>query len=809
MPPLGHRQIVDSALGSSSSRFIRIQPARRALASSVRRLTRKFALFLLTCLGRSEQLYRSSAGWRGISSGAVIYSAVRAGLIESVDTSTALSFIHSSTLLFQILTSRAAEPGTARDTLRDLAMLPPPLRNVGAIWLARQQSLNDELPGTVYEALALDGPAALGSSRLDLTLLQIRRVASGLSEPQALSVLATLWPLASAPPDPYNPNAHRASASAALVHLLATRPEIESAFVARAGSYVGHRRRDALDVLARAIRSRGPTASSAMVKWYSALNLSAEEGERFTATAEIAQRTAPIRNSGQRRRPSGSRGRRAASWLGLLLLWAYAPLAVLISFRVHSIHPAPWMQAGLTDIPFEGAITLVALIATINVFTVQLSTTRLPGTVARVAGQPWQLFGAYSSAITLLGMTTISPSVPPILWKPLATGLLVSSLIWLTIALARIFRRTDAGEACRVYVLRNVQQWNRAGKRFGTEQWEAAHLARGIEALPFAGTSSGQMIGHDVDQVEAKARGIFMPNRRKLRSALSDRVFAEGGYVQFALGFGLVVPAGETLALIRPPSGQSVRTGLHNKLSEALRPRPAADVEDVSTQAVTLASLALRTAEMGDARLAEAIAEQSAIIVTSHLASVQRQRLKLLKRANSQALEVRTTEPEVYAVSPVLRDMLALLVAHAGDSESVGAVTDIILTRCLAASSLGEQAPTIVVSLLSSARQNAISADRLTSWLRQAGMSALALRNDNAFSMAVSRLKSTSELPPCETLAMRSVAALCAAAMRLRPGQFQTSWPVLADWSQASAHQGESIRLVLQVGAAALEGNAT
>ena len=62
-----------------------------------------------------------------------------------------------------------------------------------------------------------------------------------------------------------------------------------------------------------------------------------------------------------------------------------------------------------TAIAVGDSIALLAVLAAVNVFTVQLSASRLPGVIARSAGQPWELFFSYSSALTLLGLSAFRP----------------------------------------------------------------------------------------------------------------------------------------------------------------------------------------------------------------------------------------------------------------------------------------------------------------------------------------------------------------------------------------------------------------
>jgi hypothetical protein len=800
----GHLQIVESALRPRRRpRLVALKEPARRLSRWLSEGERRLSLLLLAIIGASGWLHASRSAARRVIIRPVARLAVSARLIDEAEKSSLFPALNSSDIAFDVLTARKSSSVSARPVLNDLALLPPALRKIGVKWLEDQSHLRDELPRTVYNGL-VDEPATAGTERLDFMLLLIQRIATGFSDPQAMGLLQSLWTLSSAMPNPYDRSSLNLSASNALIHLIATRPEVESKFIEDCKNYRGNDRRLALDLLARTVRRRGVASSKSFLKLNAAIDMSHHETDRFASIADVAQRTA-ARSSERTRRPEGSLVGRSMSRLGVAVTIAYAPIAVVAVLWATDLRSPLIDKLPFAEIPLEVSLALLALIATLNVFTVQLSTTRLPATVARVSGQPWQLAGAYSSAIVLVATTALAPEDPPPLWQLLEVALMVSSFAWLGGALARIFRRTDAAEACKDYVDRYIHRWNSAGKRFGTEQWRAAQLSRGIEALPFANIGSGEILGHDVVRIEAAARGLFVPNHRNLRRSLADGFFEHGGFLQFAVGFGRVVPMGDTVAWMRPPAGQRVQDRLFRRLTKGLRPRGASDVENVSTQAITLSSFALETAKLGDTRLAETIAEQASMIVSSHMSCIRRQRAKLHGSIET-PLQFDEQNALTYPVTPVLRDIISLVVARAGESERVGGVADILVARCLTATGPSEQTPIILASLLSSAGPNSLGPERFASWLRQAGIRALAMESDIGFGMATQELgKLASKGGQEAVIALRSLAALSAASMRLRPSQFRISWSEVSDWTSSNLESIESVRVPLHVGSAAME----
>lgn len=671
--------------------------------------------------------------------------------------------------------------------------------------MTRQQALKDELARTVYEHISDTSLSATRSEMLDLLLLLVQKVAGEFSEAQAMALLEPLWALSTASPNPYNPVLHNTAASTAVVHLLATRPEVESRFLERAVDYRGPERQLAFDLIARNIRQRGVSSSKALVASTKVLHLSVAEADRFIGMADITQRTASQRKD-IIRRPARSRLSRMVATLGLAVVIVHAPLALILLVLFGSmVSTSNVLIDRLAEVPLEGALALLALIATLNVFTVQLSTTRLPATIARVSGQPWQLAGAYSTAITLLSTTVLIADSSSNLWKLLEVALLFTSLGWLAASLYRIFRRTDAAEACRVYVNRYMHRWNRAGSEFGLTQVRAGRLRQTIESLPFASIGSGEMTGHDVARIDATKRGVFLPSPRALQALLSHELFERGGYLQLPVGFGLVVPDGGNLALVRPPPGFVVPDQLVRKVLRQLRPRSATSIEDVSTQTITLASFALKTAGSGDARLAETIAEQAAEIMSSHLACVRRRR-RWASRVQASGKQRLTTETqESFAVTPVLRDLLTLLVARAGESERVGAVTDLLVSRCLSAGGTAEQAPVMLTSLLTDAGAGAVGYTRKARWLRQAGVRALELNDDLGFEMTAKRLRYLADEQADPAYALSSLSALCVASLRMNPRRFEAGWDHISGWIDNHPESDDSVRWSLHVGAAAME----
>ncbi|WP_182526630.1 hypothetical protein [Nocardioides dongkuii] len=730
-----------------------------------------------------------------------------AQIIDAGDVAYVRRDLESGGLAEAVLTCRTPTPlPDARTAIGGLGMLSPPLQARAALWIRNQERFEEELPQTVYQAIVLDGPAAIGSNVFDLMLLQVPRVAGRLTEAQAIQLFKTLWPFASALHDPYDPGAKKPVTASALVRLVAQRPEVETELVALAKSLSGYQRSEAVDLLARGVRARGQAAPAAFIQVATTMPMTPAELARFAQVAETAQRISPsgvaIKSDLDIRQ-----WRLAVSKL-LELLLAIVPAPALIAALLILNPPSPkWLgNIAVVQIPVDAAVAIVALIATVNVFTVQLSTQRLPGTVARAASQPRILLGAYIAAGALLMSILFTPASPPALWVPMQSAAALLSIGWLAVALGRIFGKTDTAEACRTFVDQNIARWARTGRRFGKSQARAVQLQRSVESLPFIKFSGAEMLGHDVVLIKSEGRGVTLPNRRTLRKALTAEQFATGGYLQIVHSFGLVVGAGETVAVVRPPAGASVPVALQRQISDMLRPRSAKALEDVSTQTVNLVSLALNTVGSGESRIGESVAEQASRIIRAHMAGVQSSRRKTHERLASVDGSRSESERQVYPVDPMLRDAVRVLVDGARGLRSGDArAAEVVLDACLAASGPADHVPVMVASALTDLDHGSLAPEFMASCLRSAGIRSIQLRQRDVFDMIVRQIAALANDADHEVQAIRSLAALGSACARLEPTLFGVAWRWVEAWASKSTNSTEITRVVMQMGAASLE----
>lgn len=792
-----HHGMVMSAFSDVSRRHWAIPPRRlgsntRAIVS-VRSVTRS----LLRSLGRLDP--------RVVARGKPFIAALAVKsdpLIQETDVENLIEVLRSHEIATSVLVDRAPLDGSVKEDFRKVAALPGSLRPRGVQWLSSRTPLG-ELARVVYEALVLDGLAATGRARVEVSLTLVQRIAPALPEVQAAQLIKPLWRLASAPSDPYSPEGHRAGASTALARLIATRRDIRPAVVELLTNRTPRERALILDIVARSVRMMGRTSPDAFRELVPSLKMTSSELDRFSQMSDLRERTMPDANhNGRERRYVPNRLR-----IALRVLYVLHPMAALgVAFwyvdRVQIVDPFDNFNVLSLEngIPLEVGIALIALMATIHVFTVQFATARLPAAVARVAGEPWQLWVGYVSAAALVAAIVAYPgSSRSEYWVVVETLLLFDTLIWLGITLSRTFHRTGTAEACRVYMRRHMHSWRRAGRQLGSFQVRAIELKQVVDPLPFAGfVGQREVVGHDLTRIDALRRGIFLPTPRSLSKVLAHPIFAGPGYLQFGDTFGVIVAQAGKVAIVRAGE-RRLPARLERRLARVLRPIRAKYIEDVSSDAITLAALAFQIAEAGDLRLAEEIADNAAQIVVSHLGEVQRARVR---SATLAGLDLEGSDI-FYPVTPALRDTLEFLVQRVLEREGLWRSADVIVRRCLSASVRDDRASMILVSLIGDAGQE-FPLSAAAEWLRRAGLSALQCDDDRAFEASVRSLGKLAGRFSGESRASRALVSLCAASLRLRPDGFDVSWSEIVQWLQGTADE-VAARVSLQVGASALD----
>ncbi|HEX3957320.1 MAG TPA: hypothetical protein VHZ03_11900 [Trebonia sp.] len=429
----------------------------------------------------------------------------------------------------------------------------------------------------------------------------------------------------------------------------------------------------------------------------------------------------------------------------------------------HILHWAP----GPAAVSLGDSIGLLALLAAVHVFTVQLSASRLPGVIARSAGHPWELFLSYSSALALLVLSVFPVHAAWLAaassWSALAALALFSAGV--VPAMFRLMRRTDAGRAAQGYVTRTLPAARAAGRRLGRIQAGAVEMRETLDADPGVRVSVDAVTGEWSQVVAARRRGFFVPRKAGLRRLLAGSAFGGGMRMRVFSGPGTIVDAGEDMASLIPARDQTVTSALARQAGRTLRTRTSRQVEDVATGAVALTQMALDLEDAGDIGTARTVAQSVVRLVTEHVAAARKARTQMFRRQEQRAAAAAADLPGIsqpdeanarvrdnspVPVTPALRDALRIAVRGRFEgSRSLLNVPAIVTRQLLSGSGRGESAVTMVTfSIPDEARESATSSRGAAEMLRIAGIRALELNDPMAFEQVLGQLDKFSAAGP-------------------------------------------------------------
>ncbi len=691
------------------------------------------------------------------------------------------------------------------------------------LWWAKQHVPPADLAGLVQAEFTGPGPDGLAERKLIMLMRLTGHAAAALPDRDARAAIRIALARSRKPVDPYAPSGLTLVARSLVSELLEQRPELDEIILSglelQAGvPQTGQSAQLPVEarLLAIAIRNRTPDSGRSLSQAAARAGLDPAQLETAARLADAPLvRPAHLRQAERTLAPLDAAG----FVIGRALPWLTPPaLAAGAALAVHAHHWAP----AHTTIALGDSIALLAVLAAVNVFTVQLSASRLPGVLARPAGQPWELFFSYSSALTLLGLAAFHPRaawlVAATSWAALlALGLVSAGLL---AAMFRLLRRTDAGRAAGGYVARTIPLARMAGRRLGRVQANAAEMREALAAIPAVRTSVDAIAGEWSHIIPARARGFFTPSRRGMRRLLARHGFDTGMRLRVLAGFGTIIGAGENMACLVPARDQTVTRSLAKQASRTLRTRSCTRVEDIAAGAVALTQMAVDLADSGDIGTARTVAQHVARLVTEHTAAARRARRQTFRKqalktraADAGSLrsgvlsaqaEVRARDDELVPVIPALRDTLRVAVKGRLDSrKDQFNVPGTIIEQLLSSSGQAEAAVDMLISAVAADAPEAIAGPRTAAeLLRIAGLRALELRRPAAFQQVLHGLGRLAGNGAGNSAAIDIAGALAATASRfdVRLSKRAVDWalarldrasddaataPTLVAWSKA------------------------
>ncbi|MFF5075563.1 hypothetical protein ACFY36_00805 [Actinoplanes sp. NPDC000266] len=345
---------------------------------------------------------------------------------------------------------------------------------------------------------------------------------------------------------------------------------------------------------------------------------------------------------------------------------------------------APPVQPEIQD-----GIASLAAVITVNVFTVQLSTTRLPGFMARAAGHPWQLTVAYVSSFLVLissfKLTTDGRLSAAFSWLSLAAVVVFG--VSLLLAVLRWIGRTNAAEAAKDFTSLRQSRFATFGRRLGRRQAAAMEMSEALDSIPIVVKTIDQVLGERSAGIEQKVRGFFMLSRRHLRRLLEQKEFEQGTRVRIASGLGTLKDAQEEVINLVPGRNQVVRSRLFRLARKVVKIHGPGNADFVSSSLVSMISLSNKLAESGETGAARSVSLCAVRLMQIHSSAARRARRRAAQRqawraaafeavqtdgrtVASGAAKSRSRDSAIVPMDPALKELVDI-----GVSSSVGADT--------------------------------------------------------------------------------------------------------------------------------------
>jgi hypothetical protein len=628
------------------------------------------------------------------------------------------------------------------------------------VWWVKRHVQPADLARFVQAELTGSSHPALADRRLIILLRIAGHAAAALPDGDARAVIRTALACARKQVDPYAANGLTLVSRSVVTVLLEQRPEFDGIVTSTLELQAGESQMPPnrpLPVEARllAIATRGRAPDFGV-----ALSRAAVKAGFGLAQMEAAARLAdaPLVRPPRFREPERIPAPLAAVRfvLGRGLPWL-TPVVVAASVGAVT-HHLRWAPAH-TMISLGDSIALLALLAAVNVFTVQLSASRLPGVIARSAGQPWELFFSYSAALTLVGLSVFRAHaawlVAATSWAALAVLVLYS--VGLLLAMFRLLRRTDAGRAAGGYVARTLPMARVTGRRFGRIQARAVEMREALETVPAVRMSPDAFAGEWSRNIAARARGFFLPSRAGMRHLLADGMFGAGMRLRVFAGLGTIVGNGEDIVALIPARDQTIPQSLARRAGRTLRTRSCTRVEDVATGAVALTQMALDLANAGDIGTARTVTQNVVRLVAGHTAAARGARTQTFRRqelrsraatgglrgaAQAAQASARARDTSIVPVVPALRDSLRVAVQGRLESrKDLFNVPGTVIEQLLSSSGQADAAVSMVTFSVPAEADNSIAGSNVAAeLLRIAGVRALELGDSTAFEQVLDQL---------------------------------------------------------------------
>lgn len=698
------------------------------------------------------------------------------------------------------------------------------------LWWIRRHVARSDLAKHVHHVLCESSSSTKSALTLAFHLNLAVETIPVLSSRHAADLFDFAIGVARSRIDPYSYSGRELAARKLVPALLKSRPELDKKMLVRlkllsplhpapAGTQLPYE----MSAFSLGVRGRPHHLGIDFARAATAANLSPEQLETAARIADSL--SPPPRFLRQMRRGSLLMGR--LHWLRIILPWISAPvvaLSVAIAANRLSWDVEP-IKVGLAE-----AIALIALLVTANVVTVELSASRLPGMIARVAGRPWPLLFSYSSSVTLFAALILGPHVmesartqSAFEWVSVAAlALQISSLL---AALFLLLRRTDAAQASSGYVREVLSTARAVGRRLGIMQALSLTMTGGTEASPSVVRSFGRVPGEWAIDVRAGRRGFLNPSRSNLESLLKRGELAEGLRLRLVAGIGTVVEKDDVVAALLPAEDQAVTAGFERAARKAFRTTECVRAEKIAAGVVALVETAVDQAERGDIGTARSIAQDAAHLMSVHLTSARRARsqrqyfeewrsyvLSFEGRRHAVRTSIRPqklrSEDDLAPVNLALRDVInAAMAAHVRRHSRHFNLRDSLISPLVEATGEADGAVAMLIyAIPSDSVELAETRGACLDLHRLAGVEALRLGSRSLFGQVLGRLETLAKTQSALSGTLFCVSALAAVAAAFNIDRSRDAIRAVQNISDAAGEDalGEQLAALWRIGAAGL-----
>lgn len=576
-----------------------------------------------------------------------------------------------------------------------------------AVLALRLRQPDVKLARLVYETLA--DPLAAGTARISAALRLAGKVAETLTALEVQRVTDFAITRARQPLDPYDPNPITSVASAALVDLLVSRPELDDLIRRILTSAAADRTHAPPEArwLGAAIRRRPPDGGRAVAQALSSWKPSRDAALEFLAAAGSTLPRPPI----QARSPLGLRVALRRAWVVSARVGAVLAGPAIAGPIGWWAYDKDWSPAA-PSIGVGETLAALAVLVTVNVLTVELSADRLRGPVAVVAGQPRSLIAAYSATLSATAMAVLTVEDSQLIaarsWSQ--AGMAVLFTVALVIVVMKAARRTDPSQAAQAFRRAREANFRSAGRRLGSLQGRSAGVRAEFANLHGVDvTVQPARVGRRLE-ITAVRRGFLLPSRMQVRRlARSKALQTNAARVRITGGLGTIVERGAPVASIVPRRDAAIGPRLERTVRRSLKVRPVRRLDDIASATVSLFSLSFGLAESADFGNSRVVAQEACRLLTEHVQSARRERRRVLNRqyrrttrreaareplrpgVESAGAAIAKRDEELAPVIPALRSAVQTTVRRAvSQASDEGDLAEFILDSLLAVSGRAE-----------------------------------------------------------------------------------------------------------------------